>query len=183
METPIPGRLIRLRPALGRHRTENSPHSPTSPRPRATLMNLLQKLLQWLGFAAPAPSSRRKRRTSYRSMPVVPSRSPQSASSLSSAELWSLAACGVLTQNSGDPFDRLGMRYSGKTSRICLADWWGVTDRPSLIGRMEWLLSEGHRAGLETRLPEVAELLLSVKHGEQLTSHNRTNSSSTTSTC
>jgi hypothetical protein len=131
-------------------------------------MNLLQKLLQWLGFAAPASSSRRKRRTSYRSMPAAPSRSPQSASSLSSAELWSLAAGGVLTQNSGDPFDRLDMRYSGKTSRICLVDWWGVTDRPSLIGRMEWLLSEGHRAGLETRLPEVAELLLSVKHGEQI---------------
>ena len=60
------------------------------------------------------------------------------------------------------------MRYSSKTSRICLADWWGVTDRQSLFERMEWLAEEGHRSELEKRIPQLADLLRSVQNGDQI---------------
>lgn len=78
---------------------------------------------------------------------------------LSSAQRWTLAAGGVLTESNHAPFDAIGMRGDRKTSQTLLAEGWGVTDRKSLLERLVWLRDGGHRDGFLAEVVKVADML------------------------
>lgn len=52
-----------------------------------------------------------------------------------------------------------GLRYSKsheKSEREFMEEWWGVTDKDSLLSMIEWLMNEGHRIDYQGDKKEVA---------------------------
>jgi hypothetical protein len=68
----------------------------------------------------------------------------QSRTHLSEAQLWGLAAGGILTRLNSEHFDRLSFECGPIASRDCLREWWGVNDTRELNNILDWLWHEGH---------------------------------------
>jgi hypothetical protein len=71
------------------------------------------------------------------------------AEALSRQRAWALAAAAVLAERNGALHDRLAGSYltarDADEARRVLREWWGVTDRASLVKSLEWLQKSGHR--------------------------------------
>ncbi len=77
---------------------------------------------------------------------------------LTQAQLWGLAAGGILTQVNDETFGRLAFVSGAEPSRVCLRDWWGVNNADELERMLEWLWSEGHSRGCVSYCDALAEL-------------------------
>jgi hypothetical protein len=68
---------------------------------------------------------------------------------LSLQQAWALAASALLTERNGERHDRLsgtsGNADDREDARRLLRDWWGVSDRRSLLDSLEWIEKGGHR--------------------------------------
>ncbi len=64
---------------------------------------------------------------------------------LTPAQRWMIAAGGNLVKLNSAPFATLHYGRSRGGMRSMLRQWWGVTDRPSLLNQLQALANEGHR--------------------------------------
>lgn len=78
---------------------------------------------------------------------------------MSEAQLWGLAAGGILTRLNSEDFGALRCLGGRRASRECLRDAWSVNDDHELTDTLEWLWTEGHGA-------ECREVCRSVRRGE-----------------
>lgn len=85
-----------------------------------------------------------------------------SAATLSRQQAWALAAAAVLAERNGALHDRLAgsnltARDANEARRV-LREWWGVTDRATLLESLEWLQKSGHRERFARTGQELAAL-------------------------
>lgn len=73
---------------------------------------------------------------------------------------WALATCAIRTAANGEDVGMLGGRYmtlaNTANTRRDLEDWWGVTDRASLLRVLAWIENGGHRRGFDRLSSQVA---------------------------
>jgi len=64
--------------------------------------------------------------------------------SLTEAQLWALAAGGILTKMNSEPFDRLRCKHGQSLNRQLLSRDWGINGVKDTTRTLEWLAAEGH---------------------------------------
>jgi hypothetical protein len=84
------------------------------------------------------------------------------AEALSRQQAWALAAAAVLAERNGALHDRLAGSYltarDADDARRVLREWWGVTDRASLLESLDGLQKRGHRERFARMGQEIAAL-------------------------
>jgi hypothetical protein len=72
---------------------------------------------------------------------------------LSPAQEWAVATSAILWERNKDRHDVLGLQVqtpeSFKRAKEILSEWWGVTNKESLIETMRWVKEVGHRKQFE----------------------------------
>jgi hypothetical protein len=63
---------------------------------------------------------------------------------LTVAQLWGLAAGGVLTKFNSEGFNTLRCRSTAQESKLILSGSWGVNEAQQLVPMLEWLRKDGH---------------------------------------
>lgn len=86
---------------------------------------------------------------------------------LSPAQLWILAADGVLNESNQDPFDRIDLDRSPQACQAGLAKWWNASDKAALLKQLAWLRDGGHRHALAQEIAKVADMLAVAEEGEE----------------
>lgn len=80
---------------------------------------------------------------------LAPTLAAHADEALSPQRSWALAASAVLTERNGQLHDRLAGAHltarEAEKARRTLGEWWGVTDRASLLDSLEWIQKTGHR--------------------------------------
>jgi hypothetical protein len=83
---------------------------------------------------------------------------------LNTAQLWAIAAGANLAKLNGSSLSSLTTRKLPSTDRYILRRWWGVSDGTSLRKTIEWLATQGHRAGFR----ELHAALFPATRGESV---------------
>ena len=72
---------------------------------------------------------------------------------LSSAQEWAVATSAILWESNKDRHDLLGIQAQTpeqfERAKQILSEWWGVTNKESLIQTMQWVKNTGHRRQFE----------------------------------
>lgn len=114
--------------------------------------------------------------------PPQPNQERADRRALLPAQAWALATSAILFERNRDRHDTLGGREPTPTNREdvqrLLSEWWGVTDRETLLKTLEWIEKGGHRrefngmgASIESLSSEQFQELLTNAQGHQEVSH------------